>query len=408
MYVELHILQNFAPSNLNRDDTGAPKDCEFGGYRRARISSQCLKRAARELFKNGLVPPELMARRSKRLVTLVTEHLKRLGKPEDELNKVALAAFGGLGILFSPTDDGAELKSEYLIFAGLGELRRFAEVCRQEWDTLLRVYEGVWSKAKDKKPSKEAAQKAIARDLRDKLAAALDGKKTADVALFGRMLADLPDKNIDAACQVAHAISTHKVSVEFDYYTAVDDLKPEDTAGADMIGTVEFNSACFYRYANVDLEQLKKNLLGKEPVKATTQEHEEAEGLACKTLEAFLRASVAAVPTGMQNSMAAQNPPSAVFAVVRSSGLWSLANAFAKPVSSQSGDLVKQSLLALDGYWGKLTTMYGDTGVGGKWLCALDGDDVTTLKSAKVSSVDDLVKGVMGAIKFSEQQAGAK
>ncbi|MGH8629686.1 MAG: type I-E CRISPR-associated protein Cas7/Cse4/CasC, partial [Burkholderiales bacterium] len=47
MYIELHFLQNFAPSNLNRDDTNNPKDTDFGGVRRLRISSQCLKRTIR-------------------------------------------------------------------------------------------------------------------------------------------------------------------------------------------------------------------------------------------------------------------------------------------------------------------------------------------------------------------------
>src|SRR5918912_1303066 len=103
------------------------------------------------------------------------------------------------------------------------------------------------------------------------------------------MLADLPERNSDAACQVAHAFSTNKASMEMDYYTAVDDLKPDDTAGADMIGTVEFNSACFYRYANLDLEQLAHNL----------QKDNE---LTVKTTEAFLRAFIHAVPTGKQNT----------------------------------------------------------------------------------------------------------
>src|SRR5712671_533258 len=128
------------------------------------------------------------------------------------------------------------------------------------------------------------------------------------------MLADLPENNVDAACQVAHAISTNKIhSMEMDYYTAVDDLKPDDTAGADMIGTVEFNSACFYRYANLDLHQLKVNL-------------QDDADLTKKTAEAFLKAFVNAIPTGKQNTFAAQQKPSLVFAVVRTGGPMSLAN----------------------------------------------------------------------------------
>src|SRR5262249_17743101 len=117
-------------------------------------------------------------------------------------------------------------------------------------------------KKKTAKEKKKEARQAVPPELTAAAQGLLDGGKAADLGLFGRMLADLPDPNIDAACQMAHALSTNKVNVEFDFYTAVDDLKPEDTAGADMMGTVEFNSSCFYRYVNIDLEQLRINLQG--------------------------------------------------------------------------------------------------------------------------------------------------
>lgn len=144
----------------------------------------------------------------------------------------------------------------------------------------------------------------------------LDGGKAVDLALFGRMLADMPEKNQNAACQVAHAISTHAVEREFDFYTAVDDLKPEDTAGADMMGTVEFNSACYYRYAVVDWAKLVENL----------QDDEE---LADKGLRTFLQGFVMAEPTGKQNSFAAHNPPEfVVVTVCNDAAPRNLANAF--------------------------------------------------------------------------------
>src|SRR5690606_24425278 len=112
-----------------------------------------------------------------------------------------------------------------------------------------------------KKASKAAAQAAVPT----KVAAAVqtlikDVSNTPDLALFGRMIADEADWNTEAACQVAHALSTHRVGMEFDFFTAVDDLKPRDTAGSDMMGTVSFQSACFYRYACLDVAQLAKNL----------------------------------------------------------------------------------------------------------------------------------------------------
>lgn len=134
------------------------------------------------------------------------------------------------------------------------------------------------------------------------------------------MLADMPEKNQNAACQVAHAISTHAVEREFDFYTAVDQLKPEDTAGADMMGTVEFNSACFYRYALIDWEKLRENL-------------QDDVTLAEKGLKAFLEGFIIAEPTGKQNSFAAHNPPEFVAISVRyKAAPRNLANAFEIPI----------------------------------------------------------------------------
>ena len=182
--------------------------------------------------------------------------------------------------------------------------------------------------------------------------------------------------------------------MEFDFYTAVDDLKPEDTAGADMLGTVEFNSACFYRYANVDLEQLKSNL--------------GSQDLARETVEAFVRASVVAIPTGKQNSMAAQNPPSFVFAVARRAGLCSLANAFLDPVQpDRSGDLMQNSIKRLDSYWGRLSRMYGDGGVTGGWLCTTEDGCLDRLAAYRVDNLDRLVDGMLEGIRFGGDRSGS-
>lgn len=400
MFVELHLIQNFAPSNLNRDDTGAPKDCFFGGYRRARISSQCLKRAVRTAFKDdGLLPAERLAARTKRVGDELARRLSEQGKAEAEVRPVIEALLGGVGLRF--TDDG---KTQYLLFLGQDELAAIARLCLEHWDDLVAAV--VPTPATDDaapergrggaRAAKQRSKAAVPREVADALRRALDGGKAADLALFGRMLADLPDRNVDAACQVAHALSTNKVEMEFDFYTAVDDLRPEDTAGADMLGTVEFNSACFYRYASVDLAQLATNLGGDEE-------------LAGRTLDAFLRASVAAIPTGKQNSFAAQNPPSFVLAVARERGQWSLANAFVKPVRpSAEADLIQQSLRALDEHWGQLTRMYGTAGIVDVCAVALDGGDgLRHLAGARVDGLDILLARVGAAASFAIDVAGA-
>ncbi|MBA3516461.1 MAG: type I-E CRISPR-associated protein Cas7/Cse4/CasC [Rhizobiales bacterium] len=400
MFVELHLIQNFAPSNLNRDDTGAPKDCEFGGHRRARISSQCLKRAIRTSFaQERLLPREHLAERTKRVVDEIAQRLVVAGKSEGEARAVVEALLRGIGL--SVESDG---KTQYLLFLGRDELTRIAALCEEHWDVLSKATADVPETGGDEPPTrgrstareaKRRGKAEVPREVQAATLSALDGGKAADLALFGRMLADLPRLNVDAACQVAHALSTNRASMEFDFYTAVDDLRPEDTSGADMLGTVEFNSACFYRYTNVDLSQLMTNL-------------GDDEELARRTLTAFLRAAISAVPTGKQNSMAAQNPPSFVFAVARERGLWSLANAFVNPVRSGGDGLVASSISVLAAYWAQLTAMYGQTGIVTTAAVSLEPTEIAPLRDAHVGTVEELINRIDAAAVFtvpSELQA---
>ncbi len=399
MLIELHLLQNFAPSNLNRDDTGSPKDCTFGGYRRARISSQCLKRSVRQTMKHeALLPPEDLASRTKRVVDeAIVPRLETQGKDTAEARLVAEAALYHADLTVKE-----DRKTEYLLFMGARELDAVAALCVEQWDRLLADgqalrppttqeddtnTEGIKPAARRARGGRDAAPKTVAKDkkLGNSIKDLLDGGKAADLALFGRMIANLPDKNVDGSCQVAHALSTHAVDVEFDFYTAVDDLKPDDTSGADMLGTIEFNSACYYRYANVDVTQLAKNLRGDRE-------------LARRTLRAFLHSSVTAIPTGKQNSMAAQNVPSLVLAVARHSGMWSLANAFTRPVDARhegAGNLVDASVARLDDYWSRVARMYGEEQIVGKWLCTLDDTGLATLGDARVDSIGVLIEAAM-------------
>lgn len=394
MILELHILQNFAPSNLNRDDTGSPKDCEFGGHRRARISSQCFKRAIRQSFKEQkLIDESKLASRTKRLVDEITRRLKDRGKNEEEARRVVENILNGVKLTVK--DDG---KTQYLLFLGADEIDAIAGLCLEHWKALVTITapalnEENGAKKAKAKDAKKAGADAVPPEIKKAMLDVLNGGKAADLALFGRMLADLPDKNVHAASQVAHAISTNKASMEFDFYTAVDDLRPDDNQGSDMLGTVEFNSACFYRYANVDVKQLIKNLGGDSE-------------LASKTIQAFIHAAVTAIPTGKQNSMAAQNPPSFVLAVARDAGLWSLANAFVKPVRPKGeSDLVEESIKALDGYWGDLARMYGKDQIKGVWVASSVQNGLVNLKNEKVGNLKALIDGVMSRVDEESEEA---
>lgn len=334
LFVELHLIQNFAPSNLNRDDTGAPKDALFGGQRRARVSSQCFKRAVRLYSREQrLVPAENSALRTKKLKDLLLERLA--GRNVDEATAKIEAALAAAGLKLK--DDG---KTEYLLFLGEQEIAGFAALIDSHWDDLAINVAG------DKKSKKEA-KAAVPPDLAKKAKALLDGGKAVDIALFGRMLADLPEVNQDAACQVAHAISTHRVERDFDYFTAVDDAGGPDETGAGMIGQIEFNSATFYRYAALDVSKLIRNLQGDE-------------ALALTAIEAFVQSMVRAIPSGKQNTFAAHNLPEFVGVSLRRSPL-NLANAFERPVSPRhDSSLTEQSVAAMAAYEAKLSPVYGD------------------------------------------------
>jgi|LSQX01.1.fsa_nt_gb CRISPR system Cascade subunit CasC len=373
MWIELHILQNFAPSCLNRDDTNSPKDCVFGGYRRARISSQCIKRATRThpVFEEAVTSG--VGVRTKRLVDPLVADLTARGHEEAAARAVAAAVVNAL--IGKMKGD----QTSVLVYLGKDEIARVAALMEERWDD---ASEAAAKADGDKTPK---ALQDLAKEIAKEFTPATDA---ADVALFGRMVAESTNWNIDAACQVAHAISTHRAEMEMDFYTAVDDLNPGEETGAGMMGTVEFNSSCFYRYALIDLDQLTKNLAG------------DAE-LARAAVDGFLRASVAAIPTGKQNSMAAQNPPSLLFAVVKDKSTmpWSLANAFEVPVDvGRNGKLVDQSAIALADYWERLCTVYGGEGITAGAVCQLGEAELGPLAEHQVSSVPEVYAVVNRAI----------
>jgi CRISPR system Cascade subunit CasC len=387
MILEMHIIQNFAPSNLNRSDTGSPKDCTFGGFRRARVSSQCFKRSMREHFKGSFGSTNSLAIRSTRLLEEIASQLKTGGKEENEAKRVVEAALSGVGLKMSSKDPS---KTQYLIFLGRDEIRKIAALCLDNYEALLAITPGETTNL-SARDAKKAARGAVPAEISKALQNALDGGKAADLALFGRMLADLPDKSRDASSQVAHAISTHKVGVEFDFYTAVDDLKPDDASGADMLGTIEFNSACFYRYANVDTDKLHENLQG------------DAE-LTKATIEAFMQSAINAIPTGKQNSFATHEKPSFVLAVVRDGGLCSLANAFEKPVrATETKGLVEGSVERLDDYWQRINDVYGDGAVMKAYINVSDAQP-KNLNGSGVSSIEELISKTTDSL-FARQEA---
>jgi CRISPR system Cascade subunit CasC len=224
-----------------------------------------------------------------------------------------------------------------------------------------------------------------------------DAALSSDIALFGRMLAEHTEHKVEAACQVAQAISTHAVAPEIDFFTAVDDLKPDtEDAGAGMLGVTGFNAAVFYRYALLDGEELARNL-GNDRDAATA------------TARAFLRAFVYALPTGKQNSMAAQNLPSLGFFVVRESGApMNLANAFCTPARpTKENGLIDVSVKKFADYWQRYTSVYGTDGIVSTALFCLDGSEhVAPLGDA--GSVENAIETTIKATTRATTEASEK
>ena len=341
MLFEIHILQNHAPSNLNRDDTGSPKECVFGGYTRARISSQCLKRTLRrsDVFQQALGADGL-ATRTRQL----PEEVRRAFAGDAALADEAAKKASGFG-----TKEGKEQEpkgGKYLtaqsMFLTDADIAAVVETLRT---------------AADGKPLAQFA-KIPAKDLQAQAQSRGFRPVTVDVALFGRMTTSEAFRDVEAACQVAHALSTHKVDHEFDYFTAVDDLQganeteQEEDSGADMIGDVEFNSACYYKYFSVDAEGLVDNLTGRRTFRQDQSDRPQAQAVAGRALAALLRAAVTITPTGKQNSFAAHQLPSLILVEARPYPTpVSYANAFVEPVRTpkDGSDLTRASL-------GKLAT----------------------------------------------------
>ena len=288
LFLDIHAIQTVPPSNINRDDTGSPKTAQYGGVTRARVSSQSWKRAIRKYFYDK-GDTQNIGIRSCDIVKYIAK------KIVDKDNSISVE---DAITLVEKTLNAAKLstkdqKLKALFFISNNQADKFAQACL------------------DKKTDKTELQEILNADT------------SIDIALFGRMLADDPSLNEDASSQVAHAISTHAIESEFDFYTAVDDLAPEDNAGAGMLGTLEYDSSTLYRYANIALHDFYRQLGDKEEVIAA--------------VKLFVEAFVKSMPTGKINSFANQTLPQAVVVSLRSDRPINLVSAFEEPVKSENG-----------------------------------------------------------------------
>lgn len=320
LYVTFHALQDVPPSNLNRDDTGSPKSARYGGVDRLRVSSQSIKRAMRLAFRDHVDQSEL-GLRTRRVAETLRNALRPIGMSEEQAEASAIALLAPLKITAGKKDQ----QTSYLLFVSRPQL---AEVARQVADL-----EDLWDQPDEL--AKRVDVKAI-----------LGKGHSLDVALFGRMVADLADLNVDAAVQVAHPLGTHAAPTQFDYFTAVDDAQTDDETGAGMIGTIEYNSATIYRYAALSVRELISNM--------------DDEVKALDGVEAFLKAFALALPSGKQNSFAAHSRPAVLLVEVRTDQPVSYMSAFEKPVQAQDNGYLVGSAAALAAFVDDEADRWGD------------------------------------------------
>ncbi|NNG35426.1 type I-E CRISPR-associated protein Cas7/Cse4/CasC [Nakamurella aerolata] len=338
-FVDVHVLQSVPPSCINRDDTGSPKTAVYGGVRRARVSSQAWKRATRKDFENTLNIAELGVR-TLRVVELVTDKLKNSRVESDDALALAQAVVEATGLKLSKNSKPGKPVTNYLVLVSQQQASTLADLAASALqDAGGDVKTAVESIGKNKKGAK----------------AALDGTNSIDLALFGRMVADDTDLNVDAACQVAHAISVHASETEFDYFTAVDDLKggqsdddePAD-AGAGMIGTVEFTSSTLYRYATINVDELVESLGDRD--------------MADRAISAFIRSFTRSMPTGKANTFANHTLPDAIVVTIRDDHPLSLVGGFESPVLAKgSGGFMAPAAEAMRAQAEALDKAYGSS-----------------------------------------------
>lgn len=323
-FIQLHLLTAYAPSNLNRDEVGRPKTAVMGNSDRLRISSQSLKRAWRtsDCFYQSL--SDHIGVRSRRFAKdWVFNPMKEQGIPEKIAKESAIKIAGQFGKLKNektPKDPLTNIEIEQLVHISNDEQHAIASLVKQ----LI-------------------SEKRIPTD--DEVKLLRKQNSSVDIALFGRMLADSPAFNVDAACQVSHALGVSSVTIEDDFFTAVDDLNnKQQDAGSGHLGERGFASALFYTYICISRDLLLDNLNGDE-------------ALVEKTLKALTESAAKVAPTGMQNSFASRAYTSYLLIEKGTQQPRSLAVAYFNPIQSQ--DIVNDAITRLEQQLDKFDHVYG-------------------------------------------------
>ena len=340
-FLNIHIIQTLPFSNLNRDDSGSPKSVSYGGTQRARLSSQAIKRAARVDFEAASTADMTVRSKyvAKKLHPLIKEMSLSIGLKLSDSDITALEAAANKAVkkLISAEKKGEESgdRTDTLVWLAESETQALA----------AKILE---------------AHLAKAEDAPEELAWVQSATSSLTIAGFGRMFANAPELQTEAAVQLAHAFTTHQAVTEIDYFTAVDDLRAEyeGDSGAGHLDLAEFTSGVFYRYLNIDRSQLAENWVDL---------HEED---AQERLSAWVNCLLLSMPAGKQNSTAAKTLPSAIL-IQESTQPVSYASAFEHAVSDGGEGFTQSSVEALLAYKDKAQEVAGDL-FGKSLLLSLD------------------------------------
>ena len=373
MYITIHMIQNHSPANLNRDDLGAPKTCYFGGALRSRISSQCLKRSIRL---SSEFRDLLGGIRTRRLADMLVQEIEEADMKSGTRKKaVKVLKKCGFDTKEKAGEEGHD-HTEMLIYTTRNAIREMAEI--------LKNANGESDDELAKKFGELIAERTAVPDM------ALSGRML-EPGKAGKEVWKNRNTTVEAALQVAHALSTHEARPEVDYYVAADDVREHaEDAGAGYVDEAMYNSACFYKYFSINWEQLVGNLQDKKE-------------LAAHTVGTFILGAAFANPSGKQNSFAAHNLPDGIVVELRKSPV-SYANAFARPVESRGErGVIEQSIAQLGSYMNDLDAGYG--GPEHRLWFSPNGrhtlnEGESSFQSEALRSIDDLITTTLTRLGF--------
>jgi CRISPR system Cascade subunit CasC len=404
-HMELHIIQSVPVACLNRDDLNSPKTAVFGGVQRARVSSQSWKRAIREMAKEIATEEKsnlFNGDRTRRMVYTLVTRLKEREIPANVAIAIAERIADIVETLDSKVDSDGYKKIKTVMFFSKAEYDAIADAiavsddAKSSVDALEKAL--IEENDKDREKALKAMGKLLEKGAIAKVIKSAQLKDAADIVLFGRMVANDPSLKVDGASMFAHILSTHKADNEIDFFAAVDDLNKDET-GAGITSTLEFNSATYYRFAALNLDELAKDdHLGDivedgQPIRSIETRKQ--------VVKTFLKATIQAIPSARKTTMNGNTLPVYVLGIVREKGHpIQLVNAFENPVRPSMKGFAVESINRMNIEYSDLKDTWGIDHVFAKAVVkgSLKEETKKDLGSIETCSMEELINGMVAHV----------